>query len=388
MNAIELIAALKGADEETAMELVDRLQCGEIDCSVLPTGKDNAVQQAQIWAQEARTQKGIVEEIGKLVGCANDWETVSAVKAALSGAQQGVSGGMIPVCEQLPEMGTPVIGFNPDWIDPDFNDRGLRECFTYGDADAPGGEWHTAKWVDSADQYETTDDKPTHWLPMVTAPQPAQVPEGWKLVPIEPTDEMVRKSNWSGNGDVSVNEDWARKTVWDRMIYAAPSPDHSGGVNEVADDLPGMWDQSDLSGGETDADHIADAGKVAFVDGLGAQRMTAEECKEGIEYIIHGDNIYWPLSDDDELRLIQAACGNGEFTYPQATPSVPENEIKALALEEYADQLDIVFARAQEAGAGNCPAWHAGQFAKDARKQAARLRQSSDGDDSEEETHG
>lgn len=89
MNALEMIAALKGADEETAAELVERLQCGEIDCSVLPTGKDSAVHQAQIWAQEARTQKGIVEEIGKLVGCANDWETVSAVKAALSGAQQG-----------------------------------------------------------------------------------------------------------------------------------------------------------------------------------------------------------------------------------------------------------------------------------------------------------
>lgn len=113
MNALEMIAALKGADEETAMELVERLQCGEIDCSVLPTGKDNAVQQAQIWAQEARTQKGIVEEIGKLVGCANDWETVSAVKAALSGAQQGA------------------------------------------------------------------------------APQPAQVPEGWRLVPVEPTTEML-----------------------------------------------------------------------------------------------------------------------------------------------------------------------------------------------------
>lgn len=113
MNAIELIEALKGADGETGLELIERLQCGQIDCSVLPSGKDNAVQQAQIWAQEARTQKGIVEEIGKLVGCANDWETVSAVKAALSGAQQGA------------------------------------------------------------------------------APQPAQVPEGWRLVPVEPTTEML-----------------------------------------------------------------------------------------------------------------------------------------------------------------------------------------------------
>jgi hypothetical protein len=40
--------------------------------------------QAQIWAQEARTQKAIVMEIGKLVGCNNDWEMIEAVKAALA----------------------------------------------------------------------------------------------------------------------------------------------------------------------------------------------------------------------------------------------------------------------------------------------------------------
>lgn len=40
--------------------------------------------QAQMWAQEARTQKAIVMEIGKLVGCKNDWEMVEAVKAALA----------------------------------------------------------------------------------------------------------------------------------------------------------------------------------------------------------------------------------------------------------------------------------------------------------------
>ncbi|MGP4843358.1 hypothetical protein ACTXGQ_04435 [Marinobacter sp. 1Y8] len=52
-------------------------------------GKDNAVQQAQIWAQEARTQKAIVSEIGELVGCSEDWRMVSAVKAALSKSQGG-----------------------------------------------------------------------------------------------------------------------------------------------------------------------------------------------------------------------------------------------------------------------------------------------------------
>ena len=45
--------------------------------------KDNAVLQAQTWAQEARTLKSIISEIGKLVDCSNDWEMVTAVKSAL-----------------------------------------------------------------------------------------------------------------------------------------------------------------------------------------------------------------------------------------------------------------------------------------------------------------
>ena len=46
--------------------------------------KHHAVQQDQIWAQEARTQKAIVKEIGELVGCENDWEMVKAVRNALA----------------------------------------------------------------------------------------------------------------------------------------------------------------------------------------------------------------------------------------------------------------------------------------------------------------
>ena len=46
--------------------------------------KHHAVLQAQIWAQEARTQKAIVKEIGEMVGCANDWEMVEAVRNALA----------------------------------------------------------------------------------------------------------------------------------------------------------------------------------------------------------------------------------------------------------------------------------------------------------------
>jgi len=56
--------------------------------------KHHAVMQAQMWAQEARTQKAIVREIGKLVGCNNDWEMVKAVRGALSNA----SGGSLQDC--------------------------------------------------------------------------------------------------------------------------------------------------------------------------------------------------------------------------------------------------------------------------------------------------
>lgn len=170
--------------------------------------------------------------------------------------------------------------------------------------------------------------------PVYTHPTPPSVavPEGWSVRQVEDQGNagfIVGSPRVNGvrtNTSLWLDDEDPAHQLLAHMLAAAPSPDHSGDANKVVDDLPGMWDQSDLSGGETDADHIADAGKVSFVDGLGAQRMTAEECKEGIEYIIHGDNIYWPLSDDDELRLIQAACGNGEFTYPQATPSVPEND--------------------------------------------------------------
>ena len=56
------------------------------------------------------------------------------------------------------------------------------------------------------------------------AAQPVAVPVGWALVPVEPTKEMMRASRWSGSGDVSINEPWARLEAWGRMIKAAPTP--------------------------------------------------------------------------------------------------------------------------------------------------------------------
>ena len=46
------------------------------------------------------------------------------------------------------------------------------------------------------------------------AAQPVQVPEGWKLVPVEPTPEMLTTQG----GSV-----WTRREIWNAMLSAAPS---------------------------------------------------------------------------------------------------------------------------------------------------------------------
>lgn len=56
---------------------------------------------------------------------------------------------------------------------------------------------------------------------LASAAQPA-VPPGYVLVPVEPTQEMLDVGRWSGAGSVSVQEEWARRVVWRRMLAAAP----------------------------------------------------------------------------------------------------------------------------------------------------------------------
>ncbi|QIB67143.1 hypothetical protein [Kineobactrum salinum] len=69
--------------------------------------------------------------------------------------------------EKLPPEGEPVIGWHPNWICDDFNPRGIRECFRFGD----GTEWHNARWNDSQDCYETDKEAPKAWRPYPVAPR-------------------------------------------------------------------------------------------------------------------------------------------------------------------------------------------------------------------------
>lgn len=129
-------------------------------------------------------------------------------------------------------------------------------------------------------------------------------------------------------------------------------------------------------------DHIADAGKVVQGELVGWVVEREGDSTFPLFYFdrAHAENMV------REVELLPFATMHPVYTHPAES----REEIQAQALESYADQLDVVFANAQRAGANDCPAWHAGQFAKDARKQAARLRASQQegstaGDDGEGE---
>ncbi|WP_278536123.1 hypothetical protein [Delftia acidovorans] len=56
------------------------------------------------------------------------------------------------------------------------------------------------------------------------APAAPGVPAGFALVPIEPTQQMLDAGRWSGAGSVSIQEEWARKEVWSRMLATVTPP--------------------------------------------------------------------------------------------------------------------------------------------------------------------
>lgn len=104
--------------------------------------------QASIQAQEARTQKSIVTEIGAMVGCAEDWLTAGAVRAALDAKEQGE---WIACAERLPEARVPV----------------LLWC---SGSDSAGVGWLTIGGWYTLEPQAIASESITHWRPLPAAP--------------------------------------------------------------------------------------------------------------------------------------------------------------------------------------------------------------------------
>lgn len=126
-----------------------------------------------------RLRDSISEALGEALDCTRVWEawgygTMSQndfhpvnddpdrleelVDAALSVLSTSPGNGWAPYY-QYPEIGKPVLGYHPDWVDEDFCADGIRECFTFGD----GSEWQSAKWDGYSDMWVVEDGAPTVW---------------------------------------------------------------------------------------------------------------------------------------------------------------------------------------------------------------------------------
>ncbi|WP_046984235.1 hypothetical protein [Delftia tsuruhatensis] len=90
--------------------------------------------------------------------------------------------------------------------------------------------------------------------PAQEAPAAPAVPAGFALVPIEPTQQMLNAGRWSGAGSVSIQEEWARKEMWSRMLAtitpppAAYTDDLVALVENLAQALSAAAPDNDLAG--------------------------------------------------------------------------------------------------------------------------------------------
>lgn len=133
--------------------------------------------------------------------------------------------------------------------------------------------------------------------------------------------------NHKSRGEVSESEtSWNRAIVFaqcasalESALSAAPQPDHSPDAGKVVDDLPGMLDQPDLSGGETDC--APDAGKYEIrADG---KRVRKDRWEAGFRSIVTctvGPRTEFEIDDIVELvrqKFAPAADGEEVETCPE-----------------------------------------------------------------------
>ena len=70
------------------------------------------------------------------------------------------------------------------------------------------------------------------WFELYTTPQPANtevnypvIPDGWKLVPVTPTDKMLLNAMISGEIDSILPAISRAESMWEQFLAAAPKPE-------------------------------------------------------------------------------------------------------------------------------------------------------------------
>lgn len=86
-----------------------------------------------------------------------------------------------------------------------------------------------------------------------------------------------------------------------------------------------QWRQAVRAMAAADATRPAND-EVVFIDGVGAGRSSIKSCRDGVQWIVVGDRVYWPLSESDAKRLQSACCGNGHFDGPSTHVGVGEQQ--------------------------------------------------------------
>lgn len=69
-----------------------------------------------------------------------------------------------PATERLPEVCTPVIGYADRWVDAEYNELGMRECFHNDDY------WQSAAWNNYQDCWDVEQGAPDYWRPYPAIP--------------------------------------------------------------------------------------------------------------------------------------------------------------------------------------------------------------------------
>lgn len=81
------------------------------------------------------------------------------------------------VNKELPEECVMVLGYSKDWVHPDFNPKGIRECFI--NSELGSYYWTSSIWNNMNDCWDTSSDiddisnngNPTHWMELPDVPR-------------------------------------------------------------------------------------------------------------------------------------------------------------------------------------------------------------------------